>query len=96
MTQNPPPERALAQRRPRPVFVLYLALLVAGIGTAIAIGLIRGSDDAAAGEAVERFAVALEEQDGRAACNQLSADVRSELESQEAAECEQAILDAGL
>jgi hypothetical protein len=87
-----PPERAAAARRPRPVFVTYLVLITAGIVAAIVIGLVRGADDAAAADAVERFVQAIEAQDGRAACNELSADTRAALESEEGSECEQALL----
>jgi hypothetical protein len=91
-----PPERIVAMRRPRPVFVAYLVLITAGIVTAIVIGLVRGADDDAASATVERFARAIEEHDGRAAFNELSADTRSALESEEGSECEQALLDLQL
>jgi hypothetical protein len=96
MAENLPPERAAAMRRPRPVFVAYLTLIAAGIVAAIVIGLVRGADDDGAADAVERFAQAIETQDGSAACNELSADTRGALESQEGTECEQALLDLQL
>jgi hypothetical protein len=48
-------EHAEANRRTAPMFALYLALIVLGIGAGIAIGLIRQSNDADAGTAVEQF-----------------------------------------
>jgi hypothetical protein len=78
------------------VFTLYLVLIVAGIAAAIVIGLTRSGDDPAAGDTVERFAAALEEGNGRAACAELSAEARNVLESQEASECEQAIVELDL
>jgi hypothetical protein len=57
---------------------------------------VRSDDDPAAGETVERFATALDERDGRAACVELSADTRKALESEEASECEEAILELDL
>ena len=89
-------ERKAANRRTMVVFVAYLALIVAGIVGAIVIGLARGSDDPEVGRTVERFASALEKRDGAAACRELSADTRGELESQEGSECETAILDLDL
>jgi hypothetical protein len=80
----------------RAIFVLYLAVVAAGIAGAIVIGLARSDDDPAAGETVARFATALDERDGRAACVELSADAREALESEEASECEEAILDVDL
>jgi hypothetical protein len=96
VAQSLSPERASFLRRTRIVFVAYLALLAAGIAIAIAIGLIRGADDDEAARTVERFATALELRDGQSACSELSADVRGELESQEASECDEAILELGL
>jgi hypothetical protein len=96
MAQSLPPERASFVRRTGVVFVAYLALITAGIAAAIALGLIRAADDEAAGRTVERFATALELRDGQTACSELSADTRGELESQEAAECEEAILELDL
>ena len=80
----------------RAIFVLYLAVVAAGIVGAIVIGLARSDDDPAAGETVARFATALDERDGRAACVELSADAREALESEEASECEEAILELDL
>jgi hypothetical protein len=80
----------------RAIFALYLAVVAAGIAGAIVIGLARSGDDPAAGSTVERFAAALDQQDGRAACVELSADTRNALESDEASECERAILELDL
>jgi hypothetical protein len=96
MAQDLPPERAAANRRTLAVFITYLVLIVAGIAAAIAIGLVRGADDDGAGETVERFAQAIEQQDGAAACTELSADTRGSLESQEGSECEEALLELEL
>jgi hypothetical protein len=96
MAESLPPERAAAIGRVRPVFVAYLVLITAGIVAAIVIGLVRGADDDAAAETVERFAQALDQQDGAAACAELSADTRGALESQEGSECEQALLELQL
>jgi hypothetical protein len=73
------------------MFALYVSIIAAGIVWAIVIGFSRGADDQAAGDTVQRFVAELEGGDARAACNELSANTREELESEEAAECEQAL-----
>ena len=85
-------EHAEANRRTAPMFALYLAAIAAGIAAAIALGLVREADDPAAGDTVARFSMAIERKDGEAACEQLSEDTQSKLESQEKRPCEEAIL----
>ena len=58
----------------------------------MALGLVRQADDPAAGDTVERFSTAIEQKDGEAACQQLSQDTQSKLESQEQRPCEEAVL----
>ena len=89
-------ERTEANRRTAPSFALYLLLIAAGIGWAIALGLAREADDPAAGDTVARFSAAIERQDGEAACDQLGEHTRSELESQRQKPCEEAILELEL
>jgi hypothetical protein len=83
-------------RGPRAVFGAYLVLITAGIVAAIVIGLVRAAGDDGAGKAVERFARAIDERDGGAACRELSADTRGALESEEGRPCEQALLELQL
>ena len=96
MGNSLPRDRASFIPRTFVVFVAYLTLITIGIAAAIAVGLIRAAGDDAAGETVQRFARAIEEQDGAAACGELSADTRSEFESQEGADCEEALLELEL
>ncbi len=65
-------------------FACLLALTVAGCGTA--------DREADAGAAAQRFHAALEQGDGRAACDQLNAETASKLEKQEKQPCAEAIL----
>jgi outer membrane murein-binding lipoprotein Lpp len=60
------------------------ALALAGCGT--------GAREADVASVVERFHAALQADDGRAACEQLSEETASKLEAQEERPCEQAIL----
>lgn len=71
-------------------FLLFACLVagVAGCGTA------GRADDAAA--VAERFHAALEQDDGQAACDELSEETASKLERQEKKPCEQAILQLDL
>jgi hypothetical protein len=74
---------------PKPALVACLvALAAAGCGTG------DREDDAAA--VVERFHAALERDDGRAACEELSEETASKLEQEEGKPCVEAILDLDL
>jgi len=68
--------------------LLALALATTGCGTAD-----RERDAAAV---AERFHAALESEDGRAACEELSEETASKLEQQEKKPCEEAILELEL
>jgi hypothetical protein len=70
------------------VFACLLALALAACGTAD-----RERDAAAV---VERFHAALERDDGRAACEELSEETASKLEREEEKPCEEAILELDL
>jgi hypothetical protein len=83
-------------RRAAPVFLIYLLLIVLGIAAATVIGLARGRDDPAAARAVARFSAAVRQDDGAAACAELSAPARKALEEQEGADCEKSVLELGL
>lgn len=65
-----------------------LALALAGCGTG------ERGDDAAA--VAERFHAALEAEDGRAACDELSEETASKLEQEEKKPCDEAILELEL
>jgi hypothetical protein len=71
-----------------PLIVACLALAAGGCGG--------GSDRAQVRSVTERFFAALERHDGAGACAQLSADTRSELESEEQKACAGAIESLGV
>ena len=83
-------------RRTAPVFAVYLAMIAAGIVAATVIGLVRTRDDPAAARTVARFSAAIQQRDGAAACEQLSAATIESLEQEEGAGCEKAVLELGL
>lgn len=68
------------------------ALAIAAAAGAFAAGCGTGEDERAAARAVERFYAAIEQQDGAAACEQLSQAAASELESSRKRPCEEAVL----
>lgn len=78
------------------MFAAYLAVIALGIAAAIAIALARNGDAPEAGATVERFSSAIRGDDGEAACALLSPQTRKQLEEQEGARCEKAILELGL
>ena len=82
--------------RTRPVFALYLALIVGGIASATILGLLRARDDPGASRAVARFSAALRQHDGAGACAELKAATVDALEQQEGGGCEEVVLDLGL
>jgi hypothetical protein len=73
-----------------PASVLLAATLALACLALAACGTGDGERDA--GAVAERFPVALERDDGRAACGELSAAARSAVERQEKRPCEEAIL----
>jgi hypothetical protein len=82
--------------RVRPVFVVYLVLIAAGIVAATVIGLVRTEDDPAAARTVAQFSSAVKRGDGPAACEELAAATVDSLERQEGEECARAVLGLGL
>ena len=74
------------------------SLVVMAIATAAAAvsGCGRDGDRAEARAVADRFFAALRQDDGQAACAELSTGTRAELESQEGEPCRQAIGSAGL
>jgi hypothetical protein len=82
--------------RTAPVFAVYLLLIVAGIVAAAVIGIVRTQGDPAATRTAARFAAAIRQHDGAAACRELGAATIKSLEQQEGAGCEKAVLKVGL
>jgi hypothetical protein len=83
-------------RRLAPVFGVYLAMIVVGIVAATVIGIVRTRDDPAATRTVARFAAAIRQHDGAAACERLAAATIDSLEQEQGADCEKAVLELGL
>jgi hypothetical protein len=75
------------------LFVFTLVVIATGLAVYSALGIIRNSDDPAAGQAVSAFGTALKQHDGKQACGLLSDDTRSKLEDERKKPCEQAILE---
>jgi hypothetical protein len=65
------------------VFACLIALMLAACGT--------GDEERDAAAVAERFHAALEQDDGRAACEELNPETASKLEQQEKKPCEEAI-----
>jgi hypothetical protein len=83
-------------RRTAPLFGVLLVMIVAGIVAATVIGFVRTGDDPAVARSAERFAAAIRDRDGAAACAQLKAATIDALEQQEGEGCEKAVLQVGL
>src|SRR3954454_20108205 len=75
------------------VFVATLVVIATGLILYSALGIVRNSDDPAAGETVSAFRAALEQGDGKRACSLLTPDVQSSLEDERKKPCEQAIVE---
>jgi hypothetical protein len=75
------------------LFVATLVVIVTGLAVYSALGIIRNSDDPAAGRVVSSFGDALKQHDGAGACGLLSADTQSKLEDERKKPCDQAILE---
>lgn len=75
------------------VFAFTLVVIVTGLILYSALGIVRNSDDPAAGAAVSAFGSALRQHDGAAACAELSKSTQSKLEDERKKPCEQAIVE---
>jgi hypothetical protein len=75
------------------LFVFTLIVIATGLATYSALGIIRNSDDPAAGKAVSQFGAALKQRDGATACSLLSSDTQSKLEDDRKKPCKEAILE---
>jgi type II secretory pathway pseudopilin PulG len=75
------------------LFVFTLIVIATGLAVYSALGIIRNSDDPAAGVAVSQFGSAIRQHDGKAACSLLSQSTQSKLEDDRKKPCEQAILE---
>ena len=62
------------------LFVFTLIVIATGLAVYSALGIIRNSDDPAAGVAVTQFGSALKQHDGKTACGLLSQGTQSKLE----------------
>jgi hypothetical protein len=75
------------------LFVFTLVVIVTGLVVYSALGIVRNSDDPAAGTAVKDFGSALEQHDGARACGLLSPTAQSKLEDERKKPCGQAIVE---
>lgn len=75
------------------IFLFTLAVIVTGLAVYSALGIVRNSDDPAAGAAVSAFGDALKQRDGAGACALLSKEAQSKLEDERRKPCEQAIVE---
>jgi hypothetical protein len=75
------------------LFAFTLVVIVTGLAGYSALGIIRNSDDPAAGTAVTAFGSALKQHDGARACGLLSSDTQSKLEDERKKPCREAILE---
>lgn len=75
------------------LFVITLVVIATGLAVYSALGIVRNSDDPAAGAAVTAFGQALRGDDGAAACSLLTSVARSKLEDERKKPCEQAVLE---
>jgi hypothetical protein len=73
------------------LFVFTLVVIATGLVTYSALGIVRNSDDPAAGKAVSAFGAALKQHDGARACALLSDSTKSKLEDERKKPCDQAI-----
>ena len=80
-------------RGPLALFAITLALIVTGLALYSALGIVRNSDDPAAGAAVSSFGQALKAGDGKRACALLTADAQSRVEDDRKKPCDEGILE---
>jgi hypothetical protein len=80
-------------RGPLALFVITLVLIVTGLAVYSAVGIIRNSDDPAAGAVVSEFGDALNQDDGKRACSLLTRVAQSRLEEDRKKPCEQGIVE---
>src|SRR5436190_62148 len=75
------------------LFVMTLVVIATGLAVYSALGILRNSDDPAAGTAVIAFGSALKQHDGARACALLSSGTQSKLEDERKKPCREAILE---
>jgi len=75
------------------LFVMTLIVIATGLAVYSALGIVRNSDDPAAGTAVTAFGSALKQHDGARACALLSSGTQSKLEDERKKPCREAILE---
>jgi hypothetical protein len=73
------------------IYVFTLVVIATGLILYSALGIVRNSDDPAAGAAVSAFGDALKQHDGAKACAELTDEAQSKLEDERKKPCEQAI-----
>jgi hypothetical protein len=74
-------------------FVVTLVLIATGLILYSTLGIVRNSDDPAAGTAANAFRAALEQDDGARACSLLAPETRSALEDERKKPCQEAIVE---
>jgi hypothetical protein len=75
------------------IFVFTLVVIATGLILYSALGIVRNSDDPAAGAAVSAFGAALKQHDGARACAELTKETQSKLEDDRKKPCDQAIVE---
>jgi hypothetical protein len=75
------------------IFAITLVVIATGLIVYSALGIVRNSDDPAAGEAVTAFGDALKQHDGARACAELTKEAQSKIEDERKKPCEQAIVE---
>src|SRR3954470_16496045 len=74
-------------------FLVYLAVITAGLALYIGVGFARNADNDEPAAAVKAFASALEQGHGGAACGLLSADAHDSIEKERKKPCAQGIVE---
>jgi hypothetical protein len=75
------------------LFIATLIMIATGLVVFSALGIVRNSDDPAAGAAATAFGRALRQQDGKRACALLSADTQSRIEQERKKPCDKGIVE---
>ncbi|MEA2493195.1 MAG: hypothetical protein QOJ29_1106 [Thermoleophilaceae bacterium] len=75
------------------LFVATLVLIATGLALYSALGILRNSDDPAAGAVVAAFGAALKQHDGARACALLAPVAQSRIEEDRKKPCEQGVLE---